>query len=114
MRDDRERLLDVLEAITRIEKYAAKGRDVFDQEDWLQTWMVHHLQIIGEAVRKLSDSLKKQHPEIPWDQIIAMRNILVHDYFTVDLEEVWSAVEFDLPDLKIKIQALLTEADKSQ
>ncbi|OGP57494.1 MAG: nucleotidyltransferase [Deltaproteobacteria bacterium RBG_13_61_14] len=113
MRDDRERLLDILEAITRIDKYSAQGRAAFDREDLLQVWIVHYLQIIGEAARSLSPGLKAQHPEIPWAQIVAMRNILVHNYFAADLEEVWSAVEHDLPDLKTKIQAMLSEGKGS-
>lgn len=109
MRDDRSRLLDVIEAIERIERYAARGRQAFETDELLQTWVVHHIQIIGEAVRKLSDALRSAHPEIPWAQIIAMRNIVVHDYFGVDTQEVWAAVERDLPDLKRKIQAILRE-----
>lgn len=51
MRDDRERLLDMLEAIAKIEKYAARGKHVFEQEELIQNWIVNHLQIIGEASR---------------------------------------------------------------
>ena len=99
----------MIEAIERIERYAARGRQAFETDELLQTWVVHHIQIIGEAVRKLSDALRSAHPEIPWAQIIAMRNIVVHDYFGVDTQEVWAAVERDLPDLKRKIQAILRE-----
>lgn len=109
MRDDRSRLLDVIEAIERIERYAARGREAFDRDELLQTWVVHHIQIVGEAVRKLSDALRAAHPEIPWAEIIGMRNIVVHDYFGVDTDEVWAAVERDLPELKRKIQTILRE-----
>lgn len=51
MRDDRERLLDIVEAIERIEKYTVRGRTAFDEDELIQTWVLHHLQIIGEAVR---------------------------------------------------------------
>jgi len=65
MRDDRERIIDILEEIERIEKYAASGRDVFEREELIQVWMVHHLQMIGEAARsslKLSgNSILKFH-----------------------------------------------------
>jgi uncharacterized protein with HEPN domain len=54
MRDDRERLLDILEAIERIEKYTAKGREVFEEDELIQTWVIHHLEVIGEATRSLS------------------------------------------------------------
>lgn len=112
MRDDRERLLDILEAIERIEHYARRGRKAFEQDELLQTWIIHHIQIIGEASRKVSDALRAAHPEVPWSQIIAMRNILVHDYFRVDTEEVWAAVERDLPKLKHKIEAILKQLEE--
>jgi len=107
MRDERERLRDILEAIAQVEKYAARGRAAFEHDELVQTWTLHHLQIIGEAARGLSDTLKANHPEVVWPEIIAMRNILVHDYFGVDMNEVWSVVERDLPGLKIKVEAIL-------
>lgn len=110
MRDDRERLLDIQEAITRIEKYAAQGRAAFEQEELIQTWVVHHWQIIGEAARALSIALTQQHPEIPWSKIIGMRNILVHHYFGIDVAIVWSAVENDLPILKQQITSIINES----
>ena len=111
MKDDKERLRDILECIEKIEKYAARGRDAFEREELLQTWMVHHIQIIGEAARQLSGSFRESHPEIPWPKIIGMRNILVHDYFGIDLNEVWSAVESDIPELKEKVGALLRDTE---
>jgi len=107
MRDDRYRLLDILEAIEQVERYAVLGREAFENQELVQTWVIHHLQIIGEAAGKLSDSFHHEHSEIPWTQIAAMRNILVHEYFGVDLEEIWRTVEHDLPDLKRRIQMLL-------
>ncbi len=107
MRDDRARLEDILEAIERIERYAARGKPAFEADDLIQVWVLYHLQVLGEAARKLSDALRQRHPEVPWAQIIAMRNILVHDYFGVDVIEVWAAVERDIPDLKRKIGTIL-------
>lgn len=109
MRDERLRLQDILWAITQIERYVLQGRAMFDRDELVQTWVVHHLQIIGEAASKVTDGLQELHPEIPWPQIIAMRNILVHGYFGLDLEEVWSAVERDLPDLKRKVEGILRQ-----
>jgi uncharacterized protein with HEPN domain len=109
MKDDAERLRDILEAIRQVEKYAARGRAAFETDELVQVWLTHHLQIIGEAARRLSDDLRRRYPDVPWPQIIAMRNILVHDYFAVDLEEVWSAVERDVPPLKRKIEAILQD-----
>lgn len=109
MRDSNERLGDMLEAITRIERHAARGRASFEQDELLQIWVVHHLQIVGEAAARLGRDFHAAHPQIAWAPIIAMRNVLVHDYFGVDAETVWAAVERDLPELKRAIQALLDE-----
>lgn len=109
MRDDHERLLDIREAIERIEKYAGQGRETFERDELVQTWIVHHLQIIGEASRALSSDLRDQYPEVPWSKIIGMRNILVHDYFGIDVDVVWAVVEHDLPDLAQRIETILQE-----
>ena len=109
MRDDRERLLDILEAIERIEKYSARGRSVFDEDELIQTWVLHHLQIIGEAVRSLSPETTSHSDDIEWSRIIGMRNILVHNYFSIDTDIVWAVIENDLQNLKTMIQAYLAE-----
>ena len=108
MRRDLERLQDVLEAIDRIQQYA-RAREQFDADPLVQVWVIHHLEIIGEACRALSDGLRSRHAEVPWSAIIGMRNILVHDYFGLNLDEVWTAKERDLPDLKQRIQAILED-----
>lgn len=107
MREDRERLLDILEAIERIEKYASSGREAFIQDELIQIWILHHLQILGEAARALDPSVRERFPQIPWSQIIGMRNILVHHYFEIDTEIVWNVVENDLPSLREVIRRSL-------
>jgi uncharacterized protein with HEPN domain len=107
MRDVDERLLDMVEAIERIEKYASEGKKSFEQNELIQTWVVHHLEIIGEAASKLGRTFHEAHPAIPWAQIIAMRNILIHEYFGMDLGAVWNTIEGDLPELKAKLKALI-------
>ena len=64
MRDDAERLSDILEAIAQIEKHAGRGRDAFDQDEFVQVWMVHYLRIIGEAARALSEQFRQAHPDV--------------------------------------------------
>jgi uncharacterized protein with HEPN domain len=102
-----ERLLDILEAIERIEKYAARGKAAFMEEELIQNWMVHHITMIGEACRALPDEFQASYASVPWADIIAMRNLLVHQYFGIDLEAVWSVVERDIPELKLNVQTIL-------
>jgi len=92
MRNDRERLLDIREAIENIQKYAARGKNAFRKDELIQTWVLHHIQILGEAASRISDEFQEEHPDIPWFKIIGMRNILVHDYFHIDIDVVWSVV----------------------
>ncbi len=78
MREDRERLLDMQEAIEEIEKYAVRGKHAFERDELIQVWIIHHLQIIGEACRTLSQQFLERYSDGPWAKIIGMRNILVH------------------------------------
>jgi uncharacterized protein with HEPN domain len=107
MRDNREKLYDILEAIERIEKYAIQGREAFEENELIQTWFVQHLQIIGEASRVLSADIRDENPEVSWSQMIGMRNILTHNYFEIDLDIVWLVVEREFPKLKPQIEAIL-------
>ena len=61
MRDDRERLQDILDAIKRIERYAQRGRREFEEDELVHTWMIHHIQIIGEAASNLTPTFGKTH-----------------------------------------------------
>jgi len=107
VRDDQEKLLDIVEEIKLIEKYLELGRKEYDRSDLIQTWMVKRLENIAEACRVLSKEFRLQHPEIPWEKIIAQRNYLIHEYFAIDLEEVWVSVSEDIPVLKVQIEKLL-------
>jgi uncharacterized protein with HEPN domain len=107
VRSDREKLQDILEAIERIERYTMQGRAAFEQNELIQTWFVQNLQIVGEAARSLSSSTRDQHPQIPWSQIIGMRNILTHNYFEIDFDIVWAVVDQELPHLKQSFEEIL-------
>ena len=111
MRDTSERLLDIQASITAIAKYSEQGKEAFDESELIQTWIVRHLEIIGEAARAIPQEFKVAHPEILWKEINAMRNLLVHLYFKIDTKAVWMVVERDLPDLQKHIQPLLMKND---
>jgi uncharacterized protein with HEPN domain len=111
MRDPKERLRDILEAIAAIQRHALCDRMAFDGDELLQSWFLRHLQIIGEAARGLPDDIREQAPAIPWPQIIGMRNVLVHGYFDIDQDIVWDAVIRDVPSLKPAVERLLTDLE---
>jgi uncharacterized protein with HEPN domain len=106
VRTDLERFQDVLDAISQIQKHTSQGRDAFDRDEMVRVWVVHHLQVIGEAARAVSEDMQQRHTEIPWSQIIGMRHILVHQYFGLKWNEVWDTVERDLPNLQRSIMAI--------
>jgi uncharacterized protein with HEPN domain len=91
-----------------IEKYCAVvGIETLMADEVLRRACVKSLEIIGEASKNISDDLKKAHPEIPWRQMIGMRNKLVHHYFGVDWEIVNDALKNELPEIKLKLAKIL-------
>lgn len=113
MRDTSQRLLDIQACIDAIAKYSVQGKEAFYENELIETWIVRHLEIIGEAARAIPQEFKVAHPEIPWKEINAMRNLLVHLYFKIDQKAVWMVVERDLPALQKSIQPLLSQSDDS-
>ena len=106
------RLHDMLEAIGRIRRYSVKGRDAFERNELVQTWIVHHLRILGEAAARLSPELRACTPTIPWKKIVGMRNILVHEYFRIDRDAVWSVIEHDLPTLEPEVRRIIADLER--
>lgn len=100
MRSDRDRVLDMLEAIAAVERYAARGEAAFRDDELVNVWIIHHLQVLGEAAARVTPAFREAHPAIPWPGVVALRNLLVHEYFGVDPGEVWTTVVRDLPPLR--------------
>lgn len=111
MRDDRERLRDMVEAITRIERHTTTGRSSLDDEV-IQVWVVHHFEVLGEAARGVSQDVRDRHPDVPWRAMIAMRSVLAHGYFGIDVERVWTTVERDLPALKRQVGSIVASMNE--
>ena len=78
------------------------------------TWVVHHLQIIGEAARSLSAPLKQAHPEIAWRQVTDLRNVIVHQYFHVDMVIIRAILDRDIPNLKEKVASIVKSIGESE
>jgi uncharacterized protein with HEPN domain len=107
-KDDAVYLRHILECIERIEQYNIAGQDAFLQSHLLQDATLRNLQTLSEATQRLADAVKALRPEIPWQQIGGFRNVLVHNYLGIDMNQVWNVVERDLPALKRTVIALLT------
>ena len=111
MRTDRLLLEDILAAINQIEQYARLGQSSFLKKQLIQDGIIYRIIVIGEAAGDLSSRRQVQYEEIDWGAIVGMRNILVHEYFRVDLDLVWRVVENHLPVLRTKIEKMLEKLE---
>ena len=107
MKDDRLYLIHILECIERIASYTADGREAFMGSPMRQDAVIRNFEVIGEAAKHLSESFKVEHSEVPWRRVAGFRDILIHDYIGVDLQEVWTVVEKDLPALEEAIRRMM-------
>ena len=109
MRDDRERLLDILDSISLIEKYLLLNKDLYHVNEMELMGIVRCIEIIGEASRCLSEDCKNKYNQVPWRQISNMRNILVHQYFEIDTDRVESVIKKNIPELKVSVEEILKQ-----
>ena len=107
MKDDRVYLIHVLECIKQIEEYTINGREEFMKSRLIQDAVIRNMEIIGEAIKRVSPGLRGQHPEIPWKEMAGMRDVLIHDYMGVDLKIVWNVVSRNLAEIKDHLRGLL-------
>ncbi len=104
---------DILEAIGKIETYIRRvDKGEFTDSTLLQDAVIRRLAIIGEAARNFPQELKDQHPDVPWQRIVGMRNRLIHEYGRVDIELTWEVIQQELPKLKHQLQNILSEIEK--
>ncbi len=109
MKDDKVYLAHIADAIGQIVAYTAGGRDEFTKNRMAQDAVIRNLEVIGEATKNLSDNTKSRRPDIPWRRVAGLRDVLIHDYMGVNLQEVWRVVESRLPALRAAVDDLLTE-----
>lgn len=108
LENDRIRIEHIIEAIGDIESFAGSmTREEFIWNKLVRSAVVRQLEIIGEAVGSISEELKSEYPHIPWRIIKNFRNVLIHHYFGVDYNEVYTVLESDLPSLKESILNIL-------
>ena len=110
--DDPRRLRHVLDAARKALEFAdGRRRDDLDNDEMFSLAMTRLLEIIGEAANKLSPALREKHPEVPWPDIVGMRNRIIHGYDQVDFDTVWQTVTEDLGPLVDQVQRILSEID---
>ncbi len=102
-------LAHILECIRRIESNIADGPDAFFASHTLQDAVLRNLQTMCESTQRLSPAAKVKHPEVAWKDISGFRNVLVHDYFGIDLDLVWEIMQQDMPTLKRAAELLSAE-----
>lgn len=107
-------ILDILEACRLISEFLKdKDRQHFWDDLMLQSAVMRQLEIIGEAAKRLSDDFKKSRAEIAWKKVAGLRDILIHAYDHVDLDEVWNIVRLSLPDLVACLEKAKKNFDKN-
>jgi uncharacterized protein with HEPN domain len=106
--DDQVYLSHIRDAIERIEAYTTDGRERFLADPMIQDAVIRNLEVIGEAVKALSEPLRLANPDVPWKQIAGMRDVLIHHYFGVKIETVWQVVIDHLPPLRTRVETLLS------
>lgn len=107
-RSDRDLLGDILEALRRARRYTeGQSYEQFLGDTKTQDAVIRALEILGEATKKLSPSLREAHQEIPWKSMTGVRDKLIHDYFGVNIDIVWEIVRDQLPALAEQIEAAL-------
>lgn len=107
MNRDRDFLLDITELIGAIDRHLPDTEEAFTGDEVLLTAVIHWIQTIGEAANAVSEETRHRHPEVPWRQVVDMRNLLAHGYRYVDPSIVWQVAERNLPELQIQVRAIL-------
>ncbi|BBL82788.1 DUF86 domain-containing protein [Thermus thermophilus] len=113
-RDARLLLQDMLESLEKIDRYTAGLTfERFAQDDRTVDAVVRNLEVIGEAARQIPSEVRERYPEVPWRRVIGLRNVVVHEYFAVDVEIVWTVVRQSLPELKEALRRMMAELEEA-
>jgi uncharacterized protein with HEPN domain len=106
-RDVRLYIDDMITACEKIQRYlAGRPRPAFEQDEQAFDAVLKNLEVIGEASKRLSASFREAHPEVEWREIAGLRDIIVHQYFGLDLDIVWDVVASRVPDLLDRLRRL--------
>jgi len=112
MKADLNYLGHIVDCGRRVQQFTAREtRESFVTNELLRLAVVHLIQTIGEAARLVSEGFRQQHSEVPWNQIVGMRNRIVHDYLNVDFDVVWQVAAVDVPMLVSQLSPMMADED---
>jgi len=109
MRDPRLFLQDILDSCNWIERFTGSmSLEEFSDDEKTMSAVRDQIMIIGEAVKNIPDEMKAKYPNIPWDEIAGMRDVLIHAYFRTDVRLIYKTATRDITDLKPNIQSMIS------
>ncbi len=108
-------LQDVLDAISNVAEFVgSKTRDEFSNDKKTLHAVLRNLEVIGEAIKSIPAEVRRRHADVPWKRIGGLRDVLIHQYFGIDVDIVWNIVENKLPELRQQVETILSQADDSR
>jgi uncharacterized protein with HEPN domain len=108
VKDDGLYLHHMLERCQRIGRFIAGGKESFMAAEALQDAVIRNIEVIGEAAKRVSPASRSALAELDWKRICGMRDVLIHDYIGVDLEQVWAVASTRVPELSLALQRFLS------
>jgi uncharacterized protein with HEPN domain len=112
VKDDRLYLHHIVERCHRITRYIAAGREAFMASDQLQDAVIRNVEVIGEAAKRVSADARDHMASLDWKAICGMRDVLIHDYIGVDLDEVWNVASARIPELQAILDQYLDDENR--
>lgn len=108
-------LEDIIDSTEKMEKFVdGLNLEKFKEDEKTIFAVIKAFEIIGEATKNIPARVKNKYKEVPWRQMAGMRNVLIHEYFGVNMNRVWKTIKEDMPDLKNKISKMLEESKKNK
>lgn len=112
MKDPRVYAAHILECLQRIQRYCQGGKQEFYSSELIQDAVARNFEIIGEAAKRISEDYRDEHPSIPWRGLAGFRDILIHQYESVELERVWEVVEQQVAQISESLEGILPPLDE--
>ena len=109
MKDDRFYLLFINECIEKIRRYVGDSKSEFVNDEKTQDAVLRNLHVMTESIQRLSEEIKDKYPEVDWRAVSSFRNVIVHDYLGIDLNQIWDILVRDIPSLQNSVQTILKD-----